>query len=65
MAGEFAGKVKFVKVDIEEAEEVAAGFGVFAVPTVIFFRNGQPVDKLTGLVAKPKIVERTNALLKA
>ena len=63
VSGEFAGKAKFVKVDIEDAEDVAVGYGIFAVPTILFFRDGQPVDKIMGLVAKPKLVERVNTLV--
>jgi thioredoxin-like negative regulator of GroEL len=63
VASEFAGRAKFVKVDIEEAEEVAAGYGVYAVPTILFFRGGDPVDKVMGLVAKPKLVQRVESLI--
>ncbi len=65
VAGEFAGKAKFVKVNIEDAdaEEVAVSYDVWAVPTLLFFKGGEPVDKLQGLVAKPKLVERVNALV--
>ena len=65
VAGEFAGKAKFVKVNIEDAdaEAVAVDYGVYAVPTLLFFKAGQPVDKLMGFVAKPKLVERVNAFL--
>jgi len=63
VSGEFAGKAKFVKVDIEDAEDVAVGYGVYAVPTILFFKDGQPVDKLMGLVAKPKLVEHVKTLV--
>ncbi len=64
VAGEFAGKAKFVKVDIEEAEDAAVNLGVFAVPTIIFFKDGKTVGSpLQGLVPKPKIVERVKALV--
>lgn len=63
VSGEFAGKAKFVKVDIEDAEDVAVGYGVYAVPTILFFNKGQPVDKLMGLVAKPKLVEHVKSLV--
>jgi len=63
LAGEFAGKAKFLKVDIEEAEDVAVDYGVFAVPTILFFRSGQPVDKVMGLVAKPALKKRVESLL--
>lgn len=65
VSGEFAGQAKFVKVNVEDAdtEEVAATYGVYAVPTLLFFKGGQPVDKLMGLVAKPKLVEHVKSLI--
>jgi len=63
VAGEFAGKAKFVKVDVEDAEDLAVRYGVFAVPTLLFFKGGQPTDKLQGLVPKPKLKERVTALI--
>ena len=65
VAGEFAGKAKFVKVNVEDddAMDIAVEYGVAAVPTLIMFRGGKPVDKLMGLVAKTKLVERVNALV--
>lgn len=65
MAGEFAGKAKFLKVDIEEAEDVAVSYGVFAVPTILFFKKGEPVDKIMGLVAKPALKKRVESFLAA
>ena len=64
VAGEFSGKVKFVKCDIEEAEDIAVGYDVYAVPTLVFFKGGKPVDRLTGMVAKPKLVKTIEAALK-
>lgn len=63
VASEFAGRASFYKVDIEDAEEVAAGFQVWAVPTILFFRGGQPVDKLMGLVPKQKLASRVESLV--
>ena len=65
VAGEFAGKASFVKVDIEEAEDVAVAYGIFQIPTLLFFRKGEPVDKLTGLVAKPKLRSKVESFLAA
>lgn len=52
-----------MKVDVEEQEDLAVRYGVFAVPTMLFFKGGQPVDKLQGLVPKPKLKERVTALV--
>ena len=55
VAGEFSGKVKFVKCDIEEAEDVAVGYEVYAVPTLVFFKGGKPVVRITGFQNKERI----------
>ena len=55
--------VKVVGVDIDECPELAARFRIRNVPTVLFFKGGQPVDKTVGLVAKETLTEKLNALL--
>ncbi len=52
IAGEYAGRVKVGNVDVGAAPRAATRYGVFAVPTVILFRNGEPVERLSGL--RPK-----------
>jgi thioredoxin 1 len=63
VAGEFAGRAKFVKVDLSEAMDVAAQYGVFAAPTLLFFKEGHPVDKLQGVTPKPTLKQRVTALV--
>ena len=48
VAGEYKGKMDVYKVDIDNAQEVAATFGIMSVPTCIFFRDGKEVDRFTG-----------------
>lgn len=48
MAGEFAGKAKLYKVDVDDEGDLAAQFGVMSVPTILFFKNGKKVDSVTG-----------------
>ncbi len=52
LAGEYDGKVKFVKVDTEENFDTTALYGVRSLPTLLVFKGGQQVDKIIG--AKPK-----------
>ena len=54
LAIEYAGRVKFVQVDIDESRQTPTSFGIMAVPTLIFFKDGEVVDKVTGF--KPKAV---------
>ena len=48
VAGEYEGKIAVYKVDIDNAQETAASFGIMSVPTCIFFRDGKEVDRFMG-----------------
>ncbi len=49
---EYAGRVKVCKLDTDNARESAMQFGISAIPTVILFKDGQPVKKFVGLQQK-------------
>lgn len=63
LAEELAGRVVVAKVDVDEAPGIASQFRVRNVPTVLFIKNGQAVDKSVGLVAKQTLLDKVNALL--
>ena len=48
LAGNYDGRVKFVKLDIEESPEIAQRYNIIAVPTILLFQDSQPVKKLVG-----------------
>ena len=54
LAQEYAGKIKFVSVDIDQSRQTPTKFGIMAVPTLIFFKKGEVVDKMTGF--KPRAI---------
>ena len=60
---EFAGQVNIVKVDVDESEDLAMDYGIRSVPTVLFFKNGQQVDKFVGALPKSEIVTKIQAQL--
>jgi len=62
---EMAGKANVVKIDVDESEDLAIEFGIRSVPTVLFFKNGQIVDKFVGVVPKAQIVEKTGSIFLA
>ena len=63
LAKEYDGKIVVGKCDVEENEDLAAEFGIRNIPTILFFKNGEVVDKLIGAQPKPKIEEKFEALL--
>ncbi len=63
LAAQYDGKIVVGKCDVEESEDLAAAFGIRNIPTVIFMKNGEVVDKLVGAVSKQKFEEKFEALL--
>lgn len=55
---EFGHRVNIVKVDVDESEDLAMTYGIRSVPTVLFFKNGQQVDKFVGALPKSEIVSK-------
>lgn len=48
LAKEHSDKVKFVKLNVDEAKNTAASFGIMSIPTVIVFKGGRPANKVVG-----------------
>jgi thioredoxin 1 len=48
LAGKYDGKIVVGKCDVEDNEDLAAEFGIRNIPTILFFKGGQVVDKLVG-----------------
>lgn len=63
MAGEYEGKAKIVKVNVDDSPETAQKFGVMSIPTLIFVKDGAEADRLTGAMPKDVLAEKLNALL--
>jgi thioredoxin len=51
LAGEFTGKIKFAKLNVDDAPELAGRYDITGVPTLMLFRDGKPVDQMVGLAA--------------
>jgi thioredoxin 1 len=63
LAQEYDGRIVVGKCDVEENEDIAMEFGIRNIPTILFFKNGQVVDKIVGAQAKARIQEKFDALL--
>ena len=60
---EMADKIQVVKVNVDDADEVAAQFRIMSIPTLLFFKNGQIVDKTVGAMPKNILVDKINSNL--
>ncbi len=64
IASEFSDRgVRVVKVDIDQAQETAEAYGVRSIPTLIFFKDGEPLFEMVGAVPKPVLEREIGALL--
>lgn len=63
LAEDYDGKIVVGKADVEENEDIAMEYGVRNVPTILFFKNGELVDKFVGAASKSVLDEKFKALL--
>ena len=63
LAAEFEGRVIIGKCDVDEAVDLPVKYGIRNIPTVMFFKDGQLVDKQVGAAPKQVYVDKINALL--
>ena len=64
LAGEYEGKALIGKCDVDENADIPAQFGVRNIPTVLFIKNGEVVDKQVGATTKSALQAKVEALLK-
>lgn len=58
LAGEKAGRVKIVKINVDLNPATAEQFNIQSIPTLILFKNGEPVETLVGAMSKNALLER-------
>lgn len=63
LAGDFAGKAKVAKLDVDSHPNSAAKFGIRSIPTLLVFKGGQVVDQIVGAVPKATLEDKLNAQL--
>lgn len=63
LATEYDGKAIIGKCDVDDNSEIAVKFSIRNIPTLLFVKNGEVVDKLVGAVPKAKIIEKLQAYL--
>jgi len=55
---EYAGKLKVVKVDVDQNNEISGRYGVMSIPTVMLFKDGHAVEKIVGAMPKPILLSK-------
>ncbi|RPA69942.1 thioredoxin [Cyclobacteriaceae bacterium YHN15] len=63
LAGDYEGKAVIGKVDVDSNPAVASALGIRSIPTLMFFKGGQIVDKQVGAVPKAVLAQKLNAQL--
>lgn len=63
IAGEYAGKVKVFKLDVQTEAALASKYGVSSIPTLLFFKGGEVADRIVGMKPKNDITSRIDPLL--
>lgn len=63
LSNEFDGQVIFAKVNVDDNPLSPSKYGVQAIPTLIFFKDGEIAEQITGMVAKEKIEETLKGIL--
>lgn len=63
LASEYDGKVVIGKCNVDENQEVPMKYGIRNIPTLLFFKNGELVDRMVGAASKADIAKKLDSLL--
>lgn len=63
VAGEYDGKVKVVKIDVDSNAQTAGKFNIMSIPSLLFFKNGEVVDQVVGAIPKAQLTARLDKVL--
>lgn len=63
LAGEYSGKLRVAKLDADASPDVVMNYGVMGLPTLILFKGGEPVVRITGYQPKDRILKQIQPYL--
>jgi thioredoxin 1 len=63
LASEYQGRASFVKINVDDHQQIAAHYGVRSIPNLILFKNGKVAQQIVGAVAKTKLTQAIDAAL--
>ena len=62
LASDYDGKARVVKLDVDNNPQTAMKYGIRSIPSLLFFKDGRPVDQMVGVVPKKVLAEKLDAL---
>jgi thioredoxin len=65
LAGEYAGRLKVTKVDVDDNQKLAIRYSVMSIPTLGVFRGGQMIERIVGYMPKQEVKRRLDGALQA
>ncbi|MCE9581163.1 MAG: thioredoxin [Planctomycetes bacterium] len=63
LAGQFTGKARIYKMDVDQNQGIPARFGVMSIPTIVLFKDGKEVDRIVGAQSKAVFEEKLKKLI--
>jgi len=63
LAGEYAGRITFAKLDVDQNAKTAASYNIMAIPNLIIFKDGKPVSQIVGYKPKAELKKDLDAVL--
>ncbi len=63
LAAEYEGRAKVVKLDVDNNPLVAQQFSIRSIPSLLFFKDGKPVDQMVGVVPKKTLADKLDSLM--
>ena len=63
LSQEYEGRAKVVKLDVDNNPQAAMQFGIRSIPSLLFFKDGRPVDQMVGVVPKKVLAEKLDGLM--
>ena len=62
LASDYDGRARVVKLDVDNNPQTAMKYGIRSIPSLLFFKDGRPVDQMVGVVQKKVLAEKLDAL---
>ena len=65
LAGEYAGRLKVTKVDVDDNQNIAMRYNIMSIPTLGVFKGGQMIERIVGYMPKQELKRRVDGALQA